>query len=123
MDNPQAVLDAIEKDRAELIRLAGEFDVARRTLGMLEYEFEKASAEALVKFEVDHRERFGEKARLPAEDIRKAYAHATISKAWANYLRGKAEVESLEKLIRIRQSHLSSLQSELSYMTEELRRS
>jgi hypothetical protein len=123
MDNPQAVLEAIDKDRAELIRLAGEFATARNELGMLEFQYEEDMAKATVKFEVSHRERFGEKTRLPGEDIRKAYAHATVSKSWAQYLRGKANVESLEKLIRIRQSHLSSLQSELSYMTEELRRS
>lgn len=123
MDNPQAVLSAIDIDRAELIRLAGEFDTARRQLGMDEFEYEEAMAKAVVNFEVNHRERFGEKARLPAEDVRKAYAHATVAKPWAAYLRSRATVESLEKLIRIRQSHLSSLQSQLSYMTEELRRS
>lgn len=123
MDNPQAVLEAIDKDRAELIRLAGEFDQERRKLGMSEYEYEEAMAKATVNFEVQHRERFGEKARLPAEDVRKAYAHATVAKPWAAYLRNKAAVESLEKLIRVRQSHLSALQSTLNYMTEELRRS
>lgn len=123
MDNPQAVLEAIDQDRAELIRLVTEFDKARRELGMLEYDYEEAMAKATVNFQVQHRERFGDKARLPAEDVRKAYAHATVSKPWAGYLRGKASVEALEKLIRVRQSHLSSLQSELSYMTEELRRS
>lgn len=123
MDNPQAVLVGIEEDRAELIRLGVEFDKARRELGMLEYEYEEASAQATVKFQADWRERYGEKTRLPAEDVRKAYANATVGKKWANFLRAKASVESLEKLIRIRQSHLSSLQSELSYMTEELRRS
>lgn len=123
MDNPQAVLEAIDKDRAELIRLATEFDKARRELGALEFKYEEDMAKATVKFEVNYRERFGEKSRLPGEDIRKAHAHALVSASWANFLRGKASVESLEKLIRIRQSHLSSLQSELSYMTEELRRS
>ena len=123
MDNPQAVLEAIDLDRAELIRLATEYDKNRRELGLLEYEYEESMAKATVNYEVNYRERFGEKTRLPGEDIRKAYAHSTVSKSWAKYLSGKATVESLEKLIRIRQSHMSSLQSELSYMTEELRRS
>lgn len=123
MDNPQAVLDAIDKDRAELIRLATEYDKARRELGSLEFNYEEEKAKATVRFEVNHRERFGQNARLPGEDIRRAHAHATIAKSWADFLRGKATVESLEKVIRIRQSHLSSLQSELGYMTEELRRS
>ena|SRR5580765_3426588 len=124
MDNPQAVLEAIDTDRAELIRLAGEFDKARRGLGKAEYGYEKAQAKALVRYEVNYRERFGDK-RLPGEDIRTAYIREidSVSSAWAEYLGRKAEVESLEKVIRIRQSHLSSLQSELAYMTEELRRS
>lgn len=123
MSDPHRILQAIEEDRSELIRLVGEFDKERRLLGMTEFKYEEAMAKSTVKFEVNHRERFGEKARLPAEDVRKAYAHATVAKPWADFLRSKAAVEALEKLIRVRQSHLSSLQSELNYLTEELRRS
>lgn len=120
MDNPQAVLEAITEDRAEIIRLGVEFDKARNALGDKEFEYEKACAKALTRFEVGRRE-LGEK--LPAEDVRKAHTHGQIDKELKEFLEAKASVDSLDKLIRIRTAHLTSLQSELSYMTEELRRS
>ena len=120
MDNPQQVLKAIEEDRAELIRLSGEYDKSRRELGKLEFDYEQAMATALVNFELGRRE-IGEK--LPAEDVRRAHTHRRVDKEFKTYLEVKASVDSLEKLIRIRQAHMSSLQSELAFMTEELRRS
>ena len=122
MKNPQEVLEGLEQDRAELVRLSSEYDTARRALGKIEYDYEKEMAKALVNFEVNHRERFGDK-RLPGEDLRKAYAHGVMSDIWQQYLATRAQVDALERLIKIRQSHLSSLQSELNYMTEDLRRS
>lgn len=123
MLTPEQVRKGIEDDRAELIRLGVEYDKERRALGKTEFEFEKSKASSLVTYEVNWRQLNPGEKRLPGEDLRKAHSMGLIGKVWQEYLTNKAAVESLEKLIRIRQSHMSSLQSELNYLTEELRNS
>jgi len=121
MLTPEQIRKDIDTDRAELIRLGVEFNKERRELGSKEFAFEKAMAGALVTYEVNWRQLNPTEKRLPGEDVRKAHAMGLVGKAWPEYLNSKANVEALDKLIRIRQSHMSSLQSELNYMSEELR--
>jgi hypothetical protein len=121
--SPAEILKGIHEDRAELLRLGVEFNKERRELGKKEFEFEKRRADALVTYEVNWRQLNPSEKRLPAEDMRKAHSLGMIGKVWQDFLEAQATVEALDKLIRIRQAHLSSLQSELNYLTEELRNS
>lgn len=123
MLTPEQVRKGMEEDRAELVRLGVEYSKERKNLAKKEYEFEKVMAGSLVTYEVNYRQLNPNEKRLPAEDMRKAHALGLIGKAWPDYLDAKANVDSLEKLIRVTGNHLSSLQSELNHLTEELRNS
>lgn len=113
----------MEEDRAELIRLGVEFSKERANLAKKEYAFEKAMAGSLVTYEVNWRQLNPSEKRLPAEDMRKAHALGLIGKVWPEFLDAKASVDSLEKLIRVTGNHLTSLQSELNHLTEEMKNS
>lgn len=121
--SPQQILKQITEDRAELLRLGVEYNKERRDKGKKEFDFEKAKASALVTYEVNYKQLNPTEKRLPAEDMRKAHSLGMIGKVWQEFLEVEASVDALEKLIKLRMSHLSSLQSELNYLTEELRNS
>jgi hypothetical protein len=123
MDSPEQIRKQIDSQRAELIRLGVEFNKERKRKATAEYEFEKSKANSLVTYEVNWRQLNPTEKRLPAEDMRKAHSLGMIGKVWPEFLDAEATVDALEKLIRINSSVLSSLQSELNHLTEELRNS
>lgn len=123
MDSPETIRKRITEERAELIRLGVEYSKERKTKATKEYDFEKGKANSLVNYEVNWRQLNPTEKRLPAEDMRKAHSLGMIGKVWPEYLNAEASLDALDKLIRVHSSVLSSLQSELNHLTEELRNS
>lgn len=122
MQTPEQIRQEIEKSRAELIRLVVDYGKERPKLGKADMENEKALANALVLY-VSNFRRENPGKQIPAEDVRKAYSHGLIGDTWEALSSAQATVDVIEKQIRVNSSILSSYQSELNYLTEELRNS
>lgn len=122
MKTPEQVRQEMEKLRAELIRLLVDYQKERPLLGKNDMENEKALANALVLY-VSNFRRENPGKQIPAEDVRKAYSHGLIGDTWQALSESQATVDVIEKQIRVNSTILSSLQSELNHLTEELKNS
>lgn len=114
---PFHVLQDIERVTKELEQAGDKFAEVRIELAGAEQLYEQEFAKQLLIVY----NRGKEEGKVPAEDLRKAMAHAALDqRTWAKYLTKKAEVEAMKVGIGVRQSILSALQSELQQMRVEM---
>ena len=114
---PARLLDELATEMRELSEAAESFSQARRTLARCQYTYERQMAEQLINLQDEYREA-GE--RLPGEEMRRAICHSRMSDdERSNLLMSEAEVDALEKIIRVKTSVVSALQSELSFLRTE----
>jgi len=114
--NPAIVLEEIAQAREELKNYAAQYSVARKRAVKSELAYERAMAQEITRIYNDTQ------PKPPAEDIRKAMAHDRLrEKEWENYLIDRAELDSLDRLLKTAAASLSSLQSELGQLRDELK--
>jgi hypothetical protein len=114
---PAVLLAELAKEVTELSEASEGFGRARRTLARCQYVYEQAMAEKLIALRDETRES-GE--RLPGEEMRRAICHSQMSDdERSNLLMSEAEVDALEKFIRVKTAVVSALQSELSFLRTE----
>jgi hypothetical protein len=117
-------VDAIDDSRQKLIRFGQEYSEARHQLAADELNYQRELGRVYVSLlDPEFRAKQGLE-KLPAEDMRKAIAHELMGETiWAAFLKSSADVEALDKLIRVEQSNLTGLQSELSQLRVEYQNS
>jgi hypothetical protein len=118
--NPDALLQEIERLKGELESLGNDYNAARHNHAAMEQEYEKAVAKVYISLlDPKEREKMGLE-KLPAEDMRKAIAHSKMPEnTWSAYLMAEADMESLDKVIRVKQSILNGTQSQLGHLKVE----
>lgn len=122
--SPGQIIDAIDKARNNLLRFGQDYSEARHQLAADELNYQKQLGRVYISLlDPEFRKEQGLE-KLPAEDMRKAIAHDLMGEAtWAAYLKSVADVEALDKLIRVEQSNLTGLQSELQQLRVEYQNS
>ena len=114
---PAMLLSELGTEMRELQDSADSFSKARRILARCQYKYEQKMAERLIEIK-DEYANSGE--RLPGEEMRRAICHSRMSDdERSNLLMSEAEVDALEKMIRVRTAVVSALQSELSFLRTE----
>ena len=107
----------LEAARHRLMGLGVDYAVARRQKAMAELDYERARGQVFV--ELFDKANAGE-FKLPAEDVRKGLANMILDeKVYETYLLSSAEVDALDKLIRVEQANLTGLQTELAQLRIE----
>lgn len=119
--NPERTPAVLLRELAEELRQlseAGErFGPSRRKLALAQGAYERTMAEKLIELQSEYRES-GE--RLPGEEMRKAICHDRMEADLRDQLLiCEAEVDALEKFIRVKTVVVSALQSELSFLRTE----
>lgn len=118
MRNPAIVMQEMATLTNQMVQQRDQYYVTRYEQAQAEIAYDQAMTEQNVLLYHQCKES-GD--RLPAEDMRKALAHKAIDPAvYAAHLSKKAKAEAMDKAIKINQSILSALQSELSQMRVEL---
>jgi hypothetical protein len=114
---PASLLRELAEEMRELSEAAESFGQARRALARAKTLYEQRMTEKLIELQEEYRES-GE--RLPGEEMRRAICHSRLDEdERANLLIGEAEVEALDKYIRVKTAVVSAIQSELSFMRTE----
>lgn len=118
--NPDALLQEIESLKQELSVLGDEYGVARRNKAAMEQAYEKAVAIIYITLlDPTSRAEMGLE-KLPAEDMRKAIAHSKMDEnTWSAYLMAEADMESFDKLLRVKQAILTGIQTQLAHIRME----
>lgn len=117
--NPALVLKEIETSRGNLREYGKGYSIDRRKLAAAEVEYERTMAREVLSLFADY-ERDGK--RPPGEELRRMVGHAKMEKSiWQDYLFAKANVDALDRLIKVESAILSALQSELGQMRDELK--
>lgn len=113
---PGEVLRDIERLCGELITAGDEFSRVCEYHAGAELVYQQDFNKELVRIYSEGKA----EGKIPAEDVRKAMAHANVQgKVWAEFLTSKAKKEALKVWIDTRQSVLSALQSELQQLRVE----
>lgn len=114
---PAALLLELSEEMRLLSEAADDFGRARRKLAVAQVQYERAMTEKLIELQAEYRNS-GE--RLPGEEMRKAICHDRLDPELREQLLiAEAEVEALDKFIRVKTAVVSALQSELSFMRTE----
>lgn len=114
---PASLLRELSEEMRELSEAAEAFGQARRTLARCQTVYERRMTEKLIELQAEYRES-GE--RLPGEEMRRAICHSRLTDdERTQLLISEAEVEALDKFIRVKTTVVSALQSELSFMRTE----
>ena len=114
---PAMLLQELGTEMRELTEAGESFSRARRVLARCQYTYEQGMSVQLITLR-DEYQSAGE--RLPGEEMRKAICHSKMSDdERSNLLMSEAEVDALEKIIRVRTCVVSALQSELSFLRTE----
>lgn len=114
---PAVLLRELAEEMRELSEAADQYGRARRKLALSQGNYERAMTEQLIALQAEYRNA-GE--RLPGEEMRKAICHDRIDAELRDYLLiSEAEVEALDKFIRVKTAMVSALQSELSFLRTE----
>lgn len=119
--NPDALLQEIESLKGELNSLGEEFRAARQQKAAMEQAYEKAISIIYIQLlDPDSRTKMGLE-KLPAEDMRKAIAHSKMDEnTWSAYLMSEADVESIGRLLRVKESILTGCQAQLNQLRVEM---
>lgn len=119
--DPNALLQEIESLKGELNSLGSEFGVARRNAAAMEQEYERSVAVIYIKLlDPKQRESMGLE-KLPAEDMRKAIAHSQMDQnTWSAYLMSRADMDALDKMIKVKTAILNGVQTELAHLRSEM---
>jgi NTP pyrophosphatase (non-canonical NTP hydrolase) len=114
---PATLLRELAEEMRELSEAADSYGRARRKLAQSQVNYERAMTEQLIALQSEYRTA-GE--RLPGEEMRKAICHDRIEDELRDFLLiSEAEVEALDKFIRVKTAVVSALQSELSFLRTE----
>jgi len=118
--NPNILLQEIESLKDELNSLGSEYASARRDAAAMEQAYEKEVAKIYITLlDPQGREKMGLE-KLPAEDMRKAIAHSKMDEnTWSAYLMSKADVEAVDKVIKVKTAILTGIQTELAHLRVE----
>lgn len=118
--NPDALLQEIESLKGELSELGKSYGEARHTRAAMEQAYEKAIAKVyLTLLDPSEREKMGLE-KLPAEDMRKAIAHSQMDEnTWSAYLMAEADMDSLDKMLRVKLAQLTGCQAQLNQLRAE----
>ena len=116
--SPAELMEELNTARNKVVQLGEQYSLARTEKGAIEYTYEMARAKVFVDL---YEKSLNGEIKMPAEDVRKALAIAFIEDptVYETYITTTAEVDSLEKLIRVQQSNLSGLQTELQQLRVE----
>jgi hypothetical protein len=119
--DPQALLLEIESLKGELNSLGDEFRQARQQKAVTEQAYEKSVAQIYMKLlDPAQRSKMGLE-KLPAEDMRKAIAHSEMDEnKWSAYLMSEADVESIGKLLKVKEAVLTGCQAQLNQLRVEM---
>lgn len=119
--DPNALLQEIESLKESLNSLGDDFRSARRSKASMELAYEKAVAKVYIKLlNPTSRAQMGLE-KLPAEDMRKAIAHSEMdAKVWSDYLMAEADVESIGKLLKVKEAVLTGCQAQLNQLRVEM---
>jgi hypothetical protein len=119
--DPNALLLEIESLKESLTSLGNDFSEARHTAAVTEQAYEKEVAKIYISLlDPKEREKMGLE-KLPAEDMRKAIAHSKMDEnTWSAYLMSQADVESLTKLMKVKESVLTGCQAQLNQLRVEM---
>lgn len=114
---PAVLLRELSGELRELSEAGEKFGPSRRKLALAQAQYERTMAEKLIELQSEYRES-GE--RLPGEEMRKAICHDRMDEELRDQLLiCEAEVDALEKFIRVKTVVVSALQSELSFLRTE----
>jgi hypothetical protein len=118
--SPAQIIDEIDDSRRRLQGYGADYSTARHQLAADELNYQRELGKLYISLlDPDFRKTKGLE-KLPAEDMRKQIAHNMMGEnIWAAYLKSEADVEALDKLIRVEQSNLTGLQSELQQLRVE----
>jgi hypothetical protein len=119
--DPNALLQEIESLKESLNSLGDEFRQARAAKAVMEQNYEKAIAKVYMQLlDPTSRAQMGLE-KLPAEDMRKAIAHSKIDEStWSAYLMAEADVESIGKLLKVKEAVLTGCQAQLNQLRVEM---
>lgn len=119
--NPQKLLEEIEDCKTALRTGNEEYSAARYIRATTLQAYEKEVSKIYTSFlSPEWRTEHGLE-KMPAEDMRKAMAHALIDETvWSAYLMAEATLDALDKQIKIEQTILTGIQSELQQLRVEL---
>lgn len=119
--NPQQLLEEIEECKDKLRTLNTDYTDARRVRAVTLQAYEKEVSKIYTSFlSPEWRKEHGLE-KMPAEDMRKAMAHALIDETvWSGYLSAEADLDALDRNIKIEQTILTGIQSELQQLRVEL---
>lgn len=118
--NPNGLLLEIESLKEELSSLGSEFALARRNKAAMEQEYEKEVAKIYITLlDPEARTKMGLE-KLPAEDMRKAIAHSKMDEnTWSALLMAEADLECVDKMIKVKTAILTGCQAELNQLRVE----